>query len=101
MIAYLGLKVKLHGADLSLKDASSSFFSKVMSKEKKKFQDLLYYNLQSYANVEGGEITEISARQFQDDETSFDMLPTGGYPKLVDAIFAKCKPDLRLNETVL
>jgi hypothetical protein len=38
-----------------------------MSKEKQIYQDLVYWQLETYGNIEGGEIAELSARQLQYD----------------------------------
>jgi monoamine oxidase len=37
----------------------------------------------------------------QFDETPDDLFPQGGYAELVRGIFARCKPELRLNEKVI
>ena len=52
--------------------------------------------LEEYGNVEGSDLARLSARMIQFDETPDDLLPMGGYTKLVGGIFQKCSPDLRL-----
>ena len=64
-------------------------------------KDLVYWLVEEYGNIEGSDLWRLSARMIQFDETPDDLLPEGGYAQLVRGIFNKCKPDLRLNETVL
>ena len=83
MDAHIALKARLSPHDISIKEATDAFFTNVMAKEKPVFQDLLYYLLQIYGNVEGADISELSARQMQNDETPSDFMPAIGYSKLI------------------
>lgn len=83
MNVHITLKAKLSSNDISMREAADGFFGNIMAKEKPVYQDLLYYLLQAYGNVEGAEIDELSARQIQYDESPYDIIPTVGYPKLL------------------
>lgn len=53
--------------DISVKEAAEDYFRHIMSKEEPIYRDILYWSLESYANVEGTNLDQVSARQFKLD----------------------------------
>jgi monoamine oxidase len=66
---------------------------------KKIFESMRDY----YSNVEGGDLHELSMRQYIEDETEtrYDFLPEGGYSKVVRSLFGHCSATLKMGEKVL
>ena len=101
MNTHIRFRAEYASNDMSVKDAAEGFIKNILSKEKPILRDIVYWNLLSYGNSEGTELENLSARQYQEDESSFDLLPTGGYWKLLQAFLKTCRPELKLNEEVI
>lgn len=67
MVLFIKFKSQMSPLDISVKDAAQGYFEHIMSKEDPVYRDLLNWYLESYGNVEGANLDQISARQFQLD----------------------------------
>jgi|JI6StandDraft_1071083.scaffolds.fasta_scaffold430375_2 hypothetical protein len=67
MRVHLRFRAESALADMSVKDAAEGFIKHILSKEKPVLRDMVYWNLLMYGNIEGTELENLSARQYQDD----------------------------------
>ncbi len=88
--------------DISLAEAFEDFIDEELDGEEAPIRDTVLWKLKIEGNVEGAELSELSAKKQSIEEKKNDILVCGGgYPMLFERLYNKYKPVIRFNTKVL
>ena len=73
-----------------------------MAKHPEQVRDAFRWMVYVQGNVEGCDLREMSLDYFLDDKgkSANDYLPEGGYSSIVDALFKRCKTEVKFEHRV-